>query len=121
MIKQGVGIYRYTGTMVSLLVILFIIASITLNEAAKKAVVEDPKFCEVCVSNLEKIGNIHRYMYIYIHIHNIYTNIWTFISMHICIHKYVYKYIPINLNVDALIPANKKRDKDAIEKAIFTR
>jgi hypothetical protein len=41
--------------------------------------------------------------------------------MHICIHKYVYKYIPINLNVDALIPANKKRDKDAIEKAIFTR
>jgi hypothetical protein len=57
---------------------LIITSVLTFNEAAKKGVKEvDPKECEVCVSNLDKI--------------------------------------------DALIPANKKRDRDAIEKAIFTR
>jgi hypothetical protein len=61
------------------LTVLVIVALVSNTDAAaaKKAKVEDPQFCEVCVSNLEKI--------------------------------------------DALIPADKKRDKEAIEKAIFTR
>jgi hypothetical protein len=66
------GMFRF---FISLLVVIALISN--SDAAAKKAKVEDPKFCEVCVSNLEKI--------------------------------------------DALIPADKKRDKDAIEKAIFTR
>mmetsp|Transcript_277 Transcript_277/g.336 ORF Transcript_277/g.336 Transcript_277/m.336 type:complete len:184 (+) Transcript_277:42-593(+) len=58
--------------------LLVLVAFLSSSDAAsKKAKVEDPKFCEVCVSNLEKI--------------------------------------------DALIPADKKRDRDAIEKAVFTR
>ena len=60
-----------------LILILVIIATISKIDGAKKVKVEDPRDCEVCISNLEKI--------------------------------------------DMLIPADKKRDKDAIEKAIFTR
>ena len=60
-----------------LLAVCVLIATIGSTGAAKKVKVADPRDCEVCVSNLEKI--------------------------------------------DKLIPADKKRDRDAIEKAIFTR
>jgi hypothetical protein len=60
-----------------LVAILVLIAILSLSDGAKKVKVEDPRECEVCVSNLDKI--------------------------------------------DLLIPADKKRDKDAIEKAIFQR
>lgn len=60
-----------------IIVILLTIATISKINGAKKIKPEDPRDCEVCISNLEKI--------------------------------------------DMLIPANKKRDRDAIEKAIFTR
>jgi ARMET, N-terminal len=60
-----------------LLAVCVLIATIGSTGAAKKAKVADPRDCEVCVSNLEKI--------------------------------------------DKLVPADKKRDREAIEKAIFTR
>lgn len=60
-----------------LFAVCVLLATIGSSGAAKKAKVADPRDCEVCVSNLEKI--------------------------------------------DKLIPADKKRDRDAIEKAIFTR
>lgn len=57
--------------------LLLLLATFSKTDGAKKAKADDPRDCEVCVSNLEKI--------------------------------------------DMLIPANKKRDREAIEKAIFTR
>ena len=67
------------STMFRLIFAIFVlIATISkIDGAAKKAKAADPRDCEVCISNLEKI--------------------------------------------DMLIPAEKKRDRDAIEKAIFTR